>query len=61
MTTETLPWGETLDELAEAVLDDPNAPIFLQLAAVKHRLGMSADLRGLVRDAIDLHETETDK
>lgn len=52
--SERSPWGETYDELAEAVLADKNAPPVLALAAFLHRQGEPTRLRGLVADAVAL-------
>lgn len=54
------PWGETYDDLADSVLRDPSSPIVLQLAAVKHRLGMPERLRELVAAAAALDDSERD-
>lgn len=53
--SELLPSGETLDELSEAVWDDPNAPPVLVLAVARYRmLGDASRLRALVDDALAL-------
>lgn len=56
---DVTPWGETYAELADAILDDPDAPPVLALAAFVFRHGSESCLRSLVAAAAARAEAET--
>ena len=56
--TECLPWGETLNELAAAVLADKYAPPVLVFAAFRARHGDANELRALIAEAVALNTAE---
>lgn len=56
--TSVTPWGESWDDLVEAVLADKAAPPVLALAAFRAKHGEERPLRDLVAAAVALNEEE---